>query len=74
MKNIKKKLIDPELSVFGPGGHSHRLECWLCHKEPAVYDGYPNWCFVPCWKCQKKANGMWVKKTFWQKVKQLFND
>jgi len=42
---------------IGPGGSDHNLTCWVCGKEPAVYDMHPNWIFRPCWKCQARGVG-----------------
>ena len=41
---------------------NHNLMCWLCDKQPAVYNVYPNFIFLPCWKCQKINIGWWSKK------------
>jgi len=61
-----------EITPIGLGGFEHNLICWMCNKEPAVYDANPNWHFIPCWKCQKKYIGIWTRKTFIDKLKLLF--
>lgn len=58
-----------KLCEIGPA-INHNLICWLCDKEPAVYDMYPNWVFRPCWDCQKKMKDQ--KISAWDKAKNLF--
>ena len=60
------------VSPIGAGLFTHDLQCWLCYEAPAVYRGYPNWDFVPCWACQAKYVGVWTKRTLWQKLKERF--
>jgi len=66
---LKKTLIEP----IGPGGYQHSVKCWLCNKNSAVYDAHPNWHFIPCWKCQDRNKGIWSKKSFLEKLINLFN-
>jgi hypothetical protein len=68
---MKTTLKTIELEPIGAGAFTHKLECWLCNDEPAVYSANPDWCFLPCWKCQKKYTDIWTKKTFYQKLKEL---
>ena len=42
-----------KIDFVGPAA-IHNLLCWICHKEPAVYDMNPNWYFRPCWNCQRE--------------------
>ena len=51
-----KKYLDMQLVLLG-GFAMHNLHCWLCKKNPAVYNMHPNWVFEPCWKCQEKIGG-----------------
>ena len=73
MKSIKKNLefikkykvrITLE-SRHLPGGTDHNLICWLCNRRSAVYAMYPQWVFMPCWKCQKQYEGIWTEKKNW---------
>lgn len=51
----------------------HNLQCWFCRERSAVFDMSPNWCFLPCWECQKRYVGIWTKKpTRWQRLKDRF--
>lgn len=70
----QNQLKSAQLTPIGAGGIDHKLQCWLCNENSAVYSGYPEWCFLPCWSCQKKYKGVWTKKTFWQKFVELLTN
>ena len=57
MKSTKGKGVKIKIIPIGPGGSVHNLTCWICNKEPAVYDMHPNWIFRPCWMCQGRGVG-----------------
>lgn len=68
---IKKNKV--KITIEGrhmPGGAEHNLICWICGIKPAVYSMYPNWMFLPCWRCQSniKTEGVWnrLKKPWWK--------
>lgn len=52
-----------KVEPIGAGAFEHDLQCWLCQQNLAVYRGYPNWDFVPCWDCQSRYVGVWTKRT-----------
>ncbi len=63
----KPKLKITELFDYeGSPVVSHSIKCWLCDKNPAVYSGYPDFCFLPCWECQEKTEGIW-NRDIWNK-------
>lgn len=55
-------MVDPEIVYDGPMAH-HRLLCWFCKKNSAVYF-MPEWVFKPCWDCQAK---IFPSLTRWQR-------
>lgn len=64
--------VKVKLCEMGPAV-VHNLTCWVCDKEPAVYDMNPNWVFRPCWDCQKNI-GVFNKEHknyFWASAKNL---
>lgn len=61
-------MIDIKLQDIGGMAFTHELLCWFCKEKSAVYSAYPQWCFLPCWDCQKRYKGVWTKKTFWQRL------
>ena len=60
-----KKNVTELCDYGGSPAVSHSVMCWICDKEPAVYSTWPNFIFIPCWKCQKKYKGWWTKKKKW---------
>ena len=61
--------IKIKVEPTGMGAFTHNLLCWFCQKNSAVYNAYPDRCFLPCWKCQKKYTGIWTKKNIWDTLK-----
>ena len=66
LSEIKKPSIQIQIEHIGGGLCEHNLICWLCNKEPAVYDMNPNWVFRPCWTCQKSCGLLPKEKAWWE--------
>lgn len=62
---MSEKLIDPMIEPIGLGLQTHKLLCWLCKKNHAVYSANPDWIFYPCWDCQRVFKSRMFNSDSW---------